>query len=70
MRKPAMTLQDIERALGEQDRDLQAAYRTLTDQSSTPPIALPAGALDRLCDACDAKPSLTSASNPHRGIRC
>jgi hypothetical protein len=70
MRKPAMTLQDIERALEEQDRDLHAAYRTLTDQSGAPPIALPAGAIERLHEACGVQRRSGGAPIPASGIRC
>jgi hypothetical protein len=70
MRKPTMTLQDIQRALAEQDCHLKAAYRALTDPSRDASLTLHAGAFARLADACEATPAPRNALNPHGGIRC
>jgi hypothetical protein len=70
MKKPTTTLQDVQRIIEDQDRDLEAAYRTLVEESGGRAIALPAAALDRLRNACSAQPISGAAAELSTGIRC
>ncbi len=71
MKKPTTTLQDVQRIMEDQDRDLEAAYRTLVEESGGRGIALPARALERLRDACSpAQPVPGAAAELSTGIRC
>jgi hypothetical protein len=70
MRKPTMTLQDVQRILDDQNRHLQAAYRALIDESAGRPIAPPVRALDQLRDVCDARTMPSTPPGPANGIRC
>jgi hypothetical protein len=70
MKKPTMTLQDVERALSEQDEQLQAAYRALTERNGEPPVAPTDSALEGLDEACRPRPLPSTASQPANGIRC
>jgi hypothetical protein len=70
MTKPAMTLQDIQRALEAQDRDLQAACRALIDQNGNPSVALPVRAFERFHEACGLRQRPSGAPITTSGIRC
>jgi hypothetical protein len=52
MRKPTMTLEDIQRALEDQDCQLQAACRELAERDRAASIAVPETALDHFRNAC------------------
>jgi hypothetical protein len=69
MNKPT-TLLDIERALAEQDRHLDDAYRALAEPGRARAVELPAGAIERLEQACGAGPRPRVERRPPNGIRC
>ena len=70
MKKPAMTLQEVQQILEDQDRDLQAAYRALNEESAGLPIVSSAQAIARLSEMCRARPTPAPAPKPASGIRC
>lgn len=70
MEKPAMTLQDIQRALDAQDGQLEAAYRALTELRREAPIAVPLGAFEALRETCGTRDRPNDVSGPPGGIRC
>jgi hypothetical protein len=70
MKKPAMSLRDVQRILQEQDRDLHAAYRTLREETASQAIAPSAQAIERLREVCSARCVRATATEPSNGIRC
>lgn len=70
MNKPTMTLLEVRRALDEQNSDLQAAVRALTENSTQGPIALPVEALVSLREACGVRLAPSTPTKPTNGIRC
>jgi hypothetical protein len=70
MKTTATTLEAVQRALEEQDRHLDAAYRVLTDQHSGRPVAIPIEAIDRLGDLCEPRVSVRTLSKASSGVRC
>lgn len=69
MRQPTMTLKDVELVLKAQDRQLRAAYESLTQESRGRPVALPVAALERLRELCTREATPKTAMNLRPGIR-
>ena len=69
MRKPTMSLHDVQRILADQDRDLQAAYRALKERTDLT-VMPSAEALKGLRDVCAVRPLAATSKNAPHGIRC
>jgi hypothetical protein len=70
MKKPTMTLADVQQALDLQNGHLEAAYRALTDVRGDAPIAIAVDAFERLREACRVESPPRVATKPTHGIRC
>jgi hypothetical protein len=70
MKEPRMTLADIERALEDQDRELQVVYREWVAGSGGTPIEFSFRSLECFHDACAVRPPANNASCADAGIRC
>ena len=69
MRKPTMSLHDVQRILSDQDRDLQTAYRALKETADLT-VMPSAEALKRLREVCAVRPLAAATKNASTGIRC
>jgi hypothetical protein len=70
MRKPTMTLEDIQRALEEQDCQLRAACRELADEGSERKLAITLRAFESLASACEQQLPSRNHPKPCSGVRC
>jgi hypothetical protein len=70
MKNPTMTLHEVQQTLQEQDVQLQAAYRALTEETANTAVALPIQAIERLREVCSFRSVLHGAHKPANGIRC
>jgi hypothetical protein len=70
MKNPRMSLREIERAIAEQDRELEAAVEVLRRASGGPAVVLPLEDLERIDEACSPRPAAASTSNGFTRIRC
>jgi hypothetical protein len=64
------TLEDVQRALEEQDRHLDAAYRAATAHPRHSSMTVSANAIEHLQDVCEPRSSLRELSKPFSGVRC
>jgi hypothetical protein len=69
MRKPTMSLHDVQRILADQDRDLQAAYRALKERTDLT-VMPSAEALKGLREVCAVRPLAGATKNAPHSIRC
>jgi hypothetical protein len=70
MKRPTMSLRDVQRILDEQNRSLLAAYRALDEGPAGRPIAPSTRALERLREACAVGPIPATTIKVPNGIRC
>ncbi|MDP8998778.1 MAG: hypothetical protein M3O46_01555 [Myxococcota bacterium] len=70
MKTETTTLEDVKRALEEQDRHLDAAYRAATDPHRHSAMTVSAEAIEHLRDVCEPRLSLRKLSKPFSGVRC
>jgi hypothetical protein len=70
MTKPTMTLAEIERALAEQDRSLEAACRGLAEKGGPSAVRLAGDVVERLELVCTASSDHRVEPRLSRGIRC
>jgi len=69
MHRPALSLEDVRRALDAQDREIEAACAALGARDGAY-VLLPRAALERLRDACARRPPRAGAPRPRVAIRC
>ena len=71
MEKPPLrTLEDVRRALEDQDRQLQVARNEVVFEPGNRPILVASAALERLREECAERPRRNRNSKSTTGIRC
>jgi hypothetical protein len=70
MRKPTMTLEDIQRALEEQDGQLRDACEELANEASERKLAVTLRAFESLASPCEQNLPSPNPPKPFSGVRC